>query len=195
MANFELAVIGLLKREGGLNTNPNDRGGVTKYGISQKSYPNLDIRNLTVENAKAIYYRDFWAPSGLNSVNDQTVAEAVLDTVVASGNSGGGKLVQKALNTFGKGLVVDGKLGSKSISALNTVPPLLFLQALADQRKNLVVSLAQRDPSQEGFLKGWFKRFDSFVTAYVPTSPVGKAGGAMGVFVFGFLLYQVYSQA
>lgn len=57
MTDFERSLAFTLKWEGGLTT---DSGGLTKYGISQKSYPDLDIANLTLEQAKEIYKRDYW---------------------------------------------------------------------------------------------------------------------------------------
>lgn len=44
----------------GYVNDPNDPGGETKYGISKKAYPQLDIKNLTLEDALALYYRDYW---------------------------------------------------------------------------------------------------------------------------------------
>lgn len=57
----------ILEVEGGYVNHPNDPGGETKYGISKRAYPNLDIRNLTPEAALAIYRRDYWdkLPPGL----------------------------------------------------------------------------------------------------------------------------------
>ena len=52
----------ILGHEGGLSDNPKDPGGLTKWGISQRSYPHLDIRNLKVEEAVEIYKRDFLRP-------------------------------------------------------------------------------------------------------------------------------------
>jgi len=40
--------------------DPNDSGGETKYGISKREYPNLDIPNLTLQQAQQIYQRDYW---------------------------------------------------------------------------------------------------------------------------------------
>jgi len=57
MADFDRAIDFVLKWEGGLTS---DTGGLTKYGISQKAYPDLDIANLTLEQAKAIYRKDYW---------------------------------------------------------------------------------------------------------------------------------------
>ena len=45
----------LMLNEGGYVNNPNDPGGETKYGVSKKAYPDIDIENLTLEQAKKIY--------------------------------------------------------------------------------------------------------------------------------------------
>lgn len=58
--NFNKAFEFVIKHEGELNDDPNDPGGLTKYGISQRAYPNLDIRNLTLNEAKTIYKVDYW---------------------------------------------------------------------------------------------------------------------------------------
>ena len=58
--NFDQAVEIIIKHEGGYIAHPLDPGGETKYGISKKSYPHLDIKLLTVEKAKVIYKEDFW---------------------------------------------------------------------------------------------------------------------------------------
>ena len=58
---FERAVQIVLEKEGVFSDDARDPGGLTKYGISQKAYPDLDIANLTVDQAKAIYQSDYWA--------------------------------------------------------------------------------------------------------------------------------------
>ena len=50
----------VLSAEGGLVDDGSDPGGLTKFGISQRAYPNLDIRELTIEGAKALYRKDYW---------------------------------------------------------------------------------------------------------------------------------------
>ena len=59
-ADFDTAFEFVLRWEGGYVNDPNDPGGKTKYGISQRSYPHLDIENLTVYDVKQIYYEDYW---------------------------------------------------------------------------------------------------------------------------------------
>lgn len=66
--DFEDAVSFVLSREGGLIDDPNDPGGLTKYGICQRSYPKLDIKNLTIEDARKIYYEDYWLKSGCDKL-------------------------------------------------------------------------------------------------------------------------------
>lgn len=50
----------VLQWEGGYVNDPDDPGGETKWGISKKSYPDLDIKNLTPMQALEIYSRDYW---------------------------------------------------------------------------------------------------------------------------------------
>ena len=65
---FERAMEFVFKWEGGLSTDPHDPGGTTKYGISQLSYPDLDIVNLTKAQALEIYRRDYWVASGAHEM-------------------------------------------------------------------------------------------------------------------------------
>lgn len=58
--NFDTAFDRLMGAEGGLVDDPSDPGGLTNWGISQRSYPNEDIRAMTKERAKMIFKRDFW---------------------------------------------------------------------------------------------------------------------------------------
>ncbi|PMQ02377.1 MAG: hypothetical protein CBR30_01675 [Dictyoglomus sp. NZ13-RE01] len=64
MDNFEKAISFTLKWEGTYSDDKDDPGGITKYGISQRSYPTLDIKNLTLEKAKEIYRRNYWDKAG-----------------------------------------------------------------------------------------------------------------------------------
>ncbi len=62
--NFEKGVTILFDLEGYKSNNPADKGGLTKYGISQKYHKNVDVPNLTIEQAKEIYLKDYWIPLG-----------------------------------------------------------------------------------------------------------------------------------
>ena len=60
MDNFKRAIDFVLKWEGGYIYDPYDPGGETKYGISKRYHPNVDIKVLTKEQAREIYHRDYW---------------------------------------------------------------------------------------------------------------------------------------
>jgi len=60
--SFPAAVAFVLSHEGGYSYDPQDPGGETKFGISRRAYPNIDIAALTEEGAKEIYLRDYWMP-------------------------------------------------------------------------------------------------------------------------------------
>ena len=68
MSFFPAAFKVVVREEGGYVNDPRDPGGETKYGISKRSYPQIDIAQLTLDQAQAIYLRDFWMPSGCESM-------------------------------------------------------------------------------------------------------------------------------
>lgn len=68
MSKFDACLAFTLSWEGGYVNNPADPGGETKYGISKRAYPKLDIANLTLEQARDIYYRDYYLPSGADAL-------------------------------------------------------------------------------------------------------------------------------
>lgn len=103
----------LIEREGGYIWHKDDPGGETNYGISKRSYPNLDIRSLTRDDAKGIYRKDFYERFGLDRLNDPRTVEWILDWLVHSGPSVVGR-IQQAL-----GLTPDGVLGPQTAQMLN----------------------------------------------------------------------------
>jgi len=86
MANgkFNSCVTLTLWLEGGYVNNPNDPGGETKYGISKRAHPNVDIANLTLDEAKEIYLDEYWMPSGCENL-PTPLDLCVFDAAVNSG--------------------------------------------------------------------------------------------------------------
>ena len=95
MSPFERAMAFVLKYEGGYSNDPNDPGGETKWGISKRAHPELDIKNLTLEEAKRIYYTDYWLPSGAADM-PEALAIAHMDTSVNLGVGRAKKLLSEA---------------------------------------------------------------------------------------------------
>lgn len=84
-ADFDIAVSLVLKHEGGYTPGlAGDPGGESNFGISKRAFPNLDIKNLTVDAAKQIYKDKYWRPWMLGQT-DQRVANALLDAAVNMG--------------------------------------------------------------------------------------------------------------
>jgi len=149
MAKFEDAIGTILKNEGGYVNNPNDPGGETKYGISKSSYPNVDIKNLTVEGATAIYRRDFWRFSG---INDQQVATKVFDMYVNMRHDAI-KLAQEIL-----GITQDGLYGGNTEAAINAMDPQQFLilyRARLVKHYELIIAV---HPNEVVFKENWLER-------------------------------------
>jgi len=157
LADFDKAFEFLIKHEGGYVSDPDDPGGETKYGISKRSYPNLDIKNLTLEQAKEIYRRDWWDKMGLDEVEDQAVATKLFDIAVNVGLRRAVRLMQMAINRAGGTLKVDGVIGPKTRAAINNHPNKRHV--LAEFMLMCVryyCSIARG--SKTKFLAGWLKR-------------------------------------
>lgn len=84
MSYFDAAFAAVVGVEAGYANDPKDPGGETKYGISKRAYPGVDIKNLTLEGAKAIYLRDYWYPSGCEHM-PWALAVCALDCAINQG--------------------------------------------------------------------------------------------------------------
>lgn len=123
--NFAEAIERILDHEGGYVNHPADPGGETKWGISKRSYPGVDIRNLTREGAKALYELDFWSPTA-SKIEDRALCFQVLDAAVNHGMGNAVRFLQRAL-----GVADDGHFGPVGTAALKAQDPrdvhLLFM--------------------------------------------------------------------
>lgn len=102
--NFDKAFQIVIGHEGSYVDHPNDPGGETKYGISKRSYPNVDIKNLMLDQAKAIYLKDFWNRLKCDEMPD-IVRYPLFDAAVNSGVSQAVKWLQEAVNSKPDGII------------------------------------------------------------------------------------------
>jgi hypothetical protein len=84
-----------LSREGSYVNDRQDPGGETKYGISKRSYPKLDIKNLTQYQAKQIYFADFWLNGKYEEFVDDNLAIKLFDLAVNVGPVQANQLLQQ----------------------------------------------------------------------------------------------------
>lgn len=155
MASFSQAITTVLQNEGVLSNNPTDKGGLTKFGISQAAYPNVDIAALTIADAEVIYQRDYWR---FDSVISQAVATKLLDMSVNLGQGTAIKLLQQSLNYLGANIVVDGVWGSKTLSTLNGSSETEVLTELRAMQSHYYTVLVAQKPEDFVFLQGWLRR-------------------------------------
>lgn len=158
--NFDTIFEKLIGHEGGYTRHRQDRGnwtsgrvGVgelkgTKYGISAMAYPKLDIKNLTLEDAKAIYRHDYWdvvrgdeLPSGIDYI--------VFDIAVNHGPNDAIRWLQDAVGT-----TVDGKFGPKTLSAVWASDPVRTITKIGITRMHDYISLSTFNT----FGRGWTRR-------------------------------------
>lgn len=107
------------RNEKGYVNDPDDPGLETKYGISKKTYPALDIPNLSRDEAIENYRRDFWFGQNLHLVKNDTLAFKLFDSSVPMGQRQMALLVQRALLVCGMTVTVDGEIGPDTIGAIN----------------------------------------------------------------------------
>lgn len=159
MANFRKAIEIVLKHEGGYVNDPLDAGGETNFGISKRSYPNLNIKRLTRQEAIDIYKRDFWDKNRLEEIKSDDVATKLLDTIVNIGASPNAKIVQRVCNILtGSRLNVDGIMGTKTLTLVNTIDEQKFLEQFRELQELHYRKIVLKNPSQKKFLEGWLVR-------------------------------------
>lgn len=162
MADFDRAFDIIVGVEGEFSLDPNDPGnwtggkkGVgelkgTRWGISAKSYPHLDIKNLTKEQAKAIYRKDYW---------DQVKGDQyrwplnlfVFDSAVNQGVDTAIRTLQDAFN-----LTVDGKIGPNTLNAAQRAGEWHTANYMAVRAKKYTTTA-----SYDKYGEGWFTRLFS----------------------------------
>ncbi len=106
---FKKVNVATAKAEGGYANRPigSDRGGETKYGISKNTYPNLDIKNLSKEQAKQILYEHHYLAPNVDRIADDGVRQVMYDFYVNSSADRVNKVVQKTLIKMGKSIQVE----------------------------------------------------------------------------------------
>lgn len=159
---FERAIARLLSDEGGYVDNPADPGGETKFGITRREYPNLDIAALTRPEAVAIYYHDWWQRYRYGELPGP-IAAKVFDLAVNIGPDHAVRCLQRALRACGRRVTEDGALGRATITAVVAANQLAMIAALRAEAAGYYRALAalergRRAGGHREFLNGWLNR-------------------------------------
>lgn len=164
----------ILRREGGFVNHPADRGGATKYGITQKTLSAYigraalvsDVQALSDEVAREIYERNYYIAPRIDRL-PESIQAFIFDCAVNHGPRRAIKFVQSVCNQAGYTplLSVDGAMGPKTRKAAEWADremDIYFLSALLEERRNFYRLIVDERPSQEVFLAGWMNRVDEF---------------------------------
>jgi lysozyme family protein len=148
MDNFDKFFDRLMGNEGGYCDVPGDPGGETKWGISKRSYPDLDIKALTREDAKKIYRRDFW-DAGKMDAFDPAIAFQVFDFAVNSSIQTAIRKLQVAIS-----VADDGHFGPISRAKLASMSRTDVIMRFTAQRLRFWAKLS----TWPKFGRGWANR-------------------------------------
>ena len=165
----------LIDREGGFVSHPADRGGPTKYGITEAvarahGFAGA-MRDFPRDEAAAIYKRLYWLRPRFDQVAKRSgaIAAELFDSGVNMGPSVAATFLQRALSALNRSrkdygdLVPDGRIGPATLAALDRFLELrgkpggetVMLHALDALQGERYIRLAERRPANEAFLYGW----------------------------------------
>lgn len=139
--DFRVALQFTLKWEGGYVNDPSDPGGETKWGISKRAHPDLDIKNLTPEKAAEVYAKDYWDRAGCDGMA-LPLNVVVFDSAVNCGVN-------------------------RAVTWARTAKT---AQEFLNLRKEYYIGLAAKNPNFQKYLKGWLNRLNDLCKLVEVTS-------------------------
>jgi lysozyme family protein len=164
----------VIDREGGYSNHPADRGGATRFGITEavaraNGYAG-DMRYFERAAAAVIYRRVYWTRPGFDRVAERAKALAaeMFDTGVNMGPAVASGFLQRALNALNRGardypdVLLDGRIGPQTLAALDRFlatrgkgGEIVLVRAVEALQGERYLSLAEQRPANEAFLYGW----------------------------------------
>jgi lysozyme family protein len=152
---------GILVNEGGatVTNNPNDAGGRTQYGISEKDNPAAWADGVvTEEEAREIYLKKYLVSPGFDKIESIQLRTQLVDYGV---NSGPAVAIMKLQGILG--VAVDGVLGPDTLAALEKLDSGRVNNLLAAARIKMIGKIVTKNPTQLQFLNGWLNRATEFI--------------------------------
>lgn len=150
--NFDSAFDLLITHEGGFSNHPDDPGGATMYGVTEKVARaegfTGSMRNFSLNDAKTIYRKNYWDACRCDQMPD-TLRYALFDAAVNSGANQAIKWLQSAV-----GVKADGIIGPVTQQSVNVAPDQATRQKMIGNRLRFMTEL-KNWPS---FSKGWSRR-------------------------------------
>jgi len=164
VSDFDKAFDFVIRLEGENYVNdPADYGGESKYGISKRYYPEYDIKNLTLDQAKEIYWRDYWHKMLLEQLGDDDFAEEMFEQGINMGRQQAVRHAQMSVNLVvtKDSVDVDGVIGPQTVGAINGIGQarrMAFLQCMKGFQFVRYLEIVKNNPTQKKFFVGWLRR-------------------------------------
>lgn len=150
--NFDTAFDHLITLEGGFNNHPDDPGGATMYGVTEKVARangfTGHMKDLTLAFAKSVYRKDYWDSCQCDSMPD-VIRYPLFDAAVNSGSKQAVKWLQAAINVN-----ADGVIGPKTKAAISASNYDLVRQKMIGARLRFMTNLS----NWPSFSRGWARR-------------------------------------
>jgi lysozyme family protein len=160
MANLDLSIQKTLIHEGGYDDNPADPGGATKYGITQKDMPTVNIAELSEQQAVA-YYKEHYVKPLYSQIENQDVCDKIFDMGVLFGVGEAVKLLQITLQTAYPNCNADGIFGPETLGFVNSTDSESLLKAYKTSLVTYMLRIVTNRPNLRVFAKGWGTRINS----------------------------------
>lgn len=164
---IEEVITEVLRAEGrdAYTNDPVDRGGPTKWGITQAAWSEAigrpatedDVKVITEFEARAFYRSRYVIDPRFHELPDQLI-EMVVDCGVNHGQKRAAQWVQKAV-----GARADGVIGPKTLAAVHSVPWIAVYSRVCAHRIRFYGEIVRRDRSQARFIAGWNSRAAKYV--------------------------------
>lgn len=173
LTDIAALIDGVIEREGGYVNHPDDRGGPTRWGITEAVARAHGFRGvmpaLPRDAAATIYERVYWQRPGFDRVAARAPALAaeLFDTGINMGVGVAAGFLQRALNALNRqgsdfpDLTVDRRIGSGTLAALDRFLALrrdgepVLLKAVEALQGERYIALAEARPANESFVYGW----------------------------------------
>ncbi len=155
---FDRAIKVVLEHEGdGFTDDPRDKGGPTKYGISQRWNPDVNVRELSRGQAIEIYWKRYWRGRRYETLPDG-IAIKVFDLAVNLGHKTAVTCLQRALLACGMRVAIDGHLGPQTSGAAGLANQDALMAALRSEAAGEYRLRVERKEDHVAFEKGWLNR-------------------------------------
>ena len=167
---YDKCISVVLKSEGGYQCHPEDIGNYTpsgelkgtKYGISSRLFPQEDIKNLTKDRAKFLFWKYYWKPMNIEGIVDPDLVLHVFDFGINAGKRLSIRTLQRLVNTKADGIIgpITTRKANEFPCVIKCGTPYDLVDFFREARKVYYMDLANRKPQYKVFLKGWLRRIE-----------------------------------